>query len=86
MKIKPIFRWYDIWIGFYWDKDNRVLYCFPIPMFGLKIQFKNKFEWTEDTLLHAEFHENLFGGGDFFDSVENRPKIEMVEKFRWKKK
>ncbi|MFA5071076.1 MAG: hypothetical protein WC511_01745 [Candidatus Pacearchaeota archaeon] len=37
--VTPMFAWYDFWIGFYWDKKNRCLYFFPIPMFGLKIQF-----------------------------------------------
>lgn len=39
-QIKPIFAWYDFWIGFFLDKKKNCLYVFPIPMFGLKIQFK----------------------------------------------
>jgi hypothetical protein len=35
--IKLFFRWYDIWIGFYYDKDLRIIYFCPIPMFGVKI-------------------------------------------------
>jgi hypothetical protein len=42
VKIKPIFKWYDIWIGFYYDRENKTLYFFPIPMLGLKIEFKAK--------------------------------------------
>lgn len=35
--IKPFFRWYDIWIGFYVDLDKKYLYICPIPMFGVRI-------------------------------------------------
>jgi hypothetical protein len=40
MKISFFFRWYDLWIGFYWDKNSRSLYICPIPMFGIKIQIR----------------------------------------------
>ena len=36
------FAWYDLWIGFYWDRKNHVLYVLPIPMFGAKINFRAK--------------------------------------------
>lgn len=39
MKIIPIFAWYDFWIGLFYDKNKKTLYLFPIPMFGIKIQF-----------------------------------------------
>jgi hypothetical protein len=39
MKIKLMFAWYDFWIGFYFDKKEKSLYFFPIPMFGVKISF-----------------------------------------------
>lgn len=37
MSVTPFFRWYDLWIGFYWDRFERVLYFCPLPMVGLKI-------------------------------------------------
>ncbi|MDF2615402.1 MAG: hypothetical protein K0Q47_57 [Sedimentibacter sp.] len=40
MKIKPMFAWYDFWIGLFYDKNKKILYVFPIPMFGIKIEFR----------------------------------------------
>lgn len=39
MKIKPIFAWYDLWIGAFWDAGKRRLYVLPLPMIGVVIQF-----------------------------------------------
>lgn len=40
MTIKPIFAWYDFWVGLFWDSKKRKLYVFPIPMVGIVIDFK----------------------------------------------
>jgi hypothetical protein len=40
MSVRPIFAWYDLWVGAFWDQAKRRLYLFPIPMFGLVIQFR----------------------------------------------
>ena len=45
MTVKPIFRWYDLWVGLYVDRANRTLYVFPVPMFGLQIQFQDTTNW-----------------------------------------
>lgn len=42
MKAEPIFRWYDFYVGFYWDRDNSILYFFPIPMFGIRFDFLSR--------------------------------------------
>lgn len=39
MTIRPLFAWYDIWVGAFWDRAHRRLYLFPVPMFGVVIQF-----------------------------------------------
>src|SRR5215467_5853069 len=38
-KIKPIFAWYDLWIGVYYDQKGRKLYILPLPSIGIVIEF-----------------------------------------------
>jgi hypothetical protein len=33
-QLKPIFAWYDFWVGVYVDREKRRVYVFPIPCFG----------------------------------------------------
>ena len=44
MKIRPLFAWYDFWVGFFWDQHKRKLYFLPIPMFGVVFEFGTKAE------------------------------------------
>lgn len=37
--VRPIFAWYDLLIGVYWDAGKRRLYVLPIPCCGIVIQF-----------------------------------------------
>lgn len=38
MRIKPIFAWYDCWVGAYYDRSKRRLYVFPLPMLGFYVE------------------------------------------------
>jgi hypothetical protein len=37
VSITPFFRWYDLWVGAYWDRHTRTLYVCPLPMVGVKV-------------------------------------------------
>lgn len=39
MRFTAFFRWYDLWVGAYWDRVNRDLYVCPLPMLGVKLSF-----------------------------------------------
>ena len=38
-KLVPMFVWYDLWVGFYWDRKNKSLYFFPLPTLGVRLDF-----------------------------------------------
>jgi hypothetical protein len=38
MKIGLVAKWYDGWIGYFWDRKARRLYLLPVPWFGIWIQ------------------------------------------------
>lgn len=39
MKFSIAFAWFDLWIGAFWHRADRVLYICPLPMFVLKFDF-----------------------------------------------
>lgn len=41
MRIKPIFAWYDLWIGAFYDQKKRRLYVFPFPMIGFYVEWSD---------------------------------------------
>ena len=38
MRIKPFFRWYDIWVGVFIDTKKRTVYICLFPMIGVKVE------------------------------------------------
>lgn len=42
MRVELMFRWYDLWIGAYWNRESRVLYILPLPMLGVKVSFAHR--------------------------------------------
>lgn len=39
MTVRPVFAWYDIWVGIFIDRPKRRLYVFPVPCFGLVVSW-----------------------------------------------
>lgn len=38
MRIRPLFAWYDFWVGIFWDRSKRRLYILPFPCVGICIE------------------------------------------------
>lgn len=58
ISLKPIFAWYDLWVGASWDAAKRRLYIFPVPMLGVVIQFPPKrITWDDVARLHQKYSE-----------------------------
>lgn len=47
MTVRPIFAWYDLWVGAFWDRQKRRLYILPVPCIGVVIQFARAEEPTD---------------------------------------
>lgn len=37
--VKIIFAWYDIWIGVFVDRKQKLIYFFPVPMIGVRFKY-----------------------------------------------
>ena len=37
LTVRVSFAWYDLWVGFYWDRKARALYCCPLPTLLIRI-------------------------------------------------
>lgn len=37
MRIRPIFAWFDLWVGVFIDRPKRQVYIFPLPCIGFVI-------------------------------------------------
>ena len=42
VKLKPYFKWFDFWVGLFYDTHNRRLYIGILPMIGVLVQFKKR--------------------------------------------
>lgn len=42
MRIKPLFAWYDIWVGVFIDAQKGKVYILPLPCVGVVISFNRR--------------------------------------------
>ena len=42
VRVRPIFAWYDLWIGLFVDRAKRRVYVFPLPCLGLVIEWARR--------------------------------------------
>lgn len=38
-RVKPYYRWFDMWVGLYWDAKHRHLYIGYFPALGVRLAF-----------------------------------------------
>lgn len=43
-RIRLLFAWYDLWIGVYWDRNERKLYILPLPMLGVVLDLESYYK------------------------------------------
>ncbi len=60
MRVSLIFAWYDLWIGFFWDKKKRCLYFFPIPILGIIFKFNKPMKQELKTKMAMDRAKAVF--------------------------
>lgn len=41
-RVRVALLWYDLWIGFYWDRRGKTLYFCPLPALVLELRFSKE--------------------------------------------
>lgn len=49
--IKFIFKWYDLWIGVFIDKEKELVYILPIPCIGIVWDARRFINWIWDNVF-----------------------------------
>lgn len=71
MSIRPMFAWYDMWVGAFWDSRKRRLYIFPVPMLGVVIQLRVPQQWV---------HVETTAGGTWIERCNRCQEVRYVGK------
>jgi len=54
-RVRPMFAWYDLWVGAFWDQRRRRLYVMLLPTLGFHVQFST-LESDDDLRARATAH------------------------------
>jgi hypothetical protein len=47
-RIRPVFAWFDLWVGVFVDRPKRRIYILPLPMVGIVIEWPKRMTLTEE--------------------------------------
>lgn len=61
--VRPLFAWYDLWIGAYYDRARGILYILPLPCVGITIERLPGWRRDPDNDC-AEYTPGVSGLGD----------------------
>ena len=42
MKVRPIFAWFDLWVGVFIDRPRQRVFIFPLPCLGIVIDWSGE--------------------------------------------
>lgn len=66
------FLWYDLWVGAYWDRENKYLYICPLPTLCIKIVLRK-------SLTDAELMQRLAAECVEMERIEELSDTELVK-------
>jgi hypothetical protein len=77
MRISLSFKWFDLWVGAYWDAVGRILYVCPLPTICLRIDYMRSYgqgrcrcgNWTYHPMLPEERRGALAGFAGYWVSA-----------------
>jgi hypothetical protein len=54
MRVRPLFAWYDVWIGLFYDREKRRLFILPVPCLGIVVEFGRRQNVAPDCVCKRE--------------------------------
>ena len=72
VKIQFIFKWYDLWIGFFYDKKKNWIYFLPLPMIGIIIKLPNRISKERLKIYYKYKNGNI----TYNEYIEQRKELE----------
>ncbi len=77
------FKWFDLWIGAYWDGKHRTLYLCPLPMVVIEIRWKQETEVeAKDSKFWESHQRSKEAHNKKVASLPFSEKVEMTERLQ----